>query len=688
MEAAIRVSGNIISELSEKIPSNVIALNELTKNSYDAGASYVRLVLNSTEKTLSIIDDGCGMDVNDINALFHISVSEKKYGEKNKYGRYTQGSKGLGFLSVFKFGTNVSWKTNKSEGIWFSVDYNSLLASEDISNYPVVLNSDASIKKGTEITISLTDYALKSLKEYLHFPVNYSKIVNAFDDKNFTVELIVDDAKRTSNDLAEIDTFLPDRQLYRVKYTSGDGIIKYYVNGNIAIEEPFAETDPRFETDIDLVIFRFRPYDKEKIDPFFYNFRGELTPLVFVNSNLFSNYTIFDPNIMRNVKSSSVLSQMIGYVRITSSDSLLNFNSDRTQFLQNELTDKIISFLVDINKQIQEVGSSKKAYLPDLDYLFHSKLPHDADDDTIMKNIKPDFAFADKVQVERVKSIVVYSVFGKETAIPVEEKVTKKVRQVPARIILSESEDNIAIPSRQIDLFTYVTSVQCSDGQRASADGAGVSIYIDGVKADSSILPSVSEEKETDIKYEYNDAKTGIVIAALKLVFYEPKAEVTAETTKGKLLTIPATASYTIGFNPSIQRLILQLNELDLIEFLEVIACSLRTMFEIAASSIELSGMYPSLLQGKVELEAKVKRIIEYVAADNKRITSIAIASGIEFKSIKNRLLPDEFFSCVKKAHLGAHKATIHLTEPEIKEIASKASLFVVVVNEMLKATI
>ena len=40
----ITVSGNILSELSEKIPNNIIALNELIKNSYDAKATKVKIV--------------------------------------------------------------------------------------------------------------------------------------------------------------------------------------------------------------------------------------------------------------------------------------------------------------------------------------------------------------------------------------------------------------------------------------------------------------------------------------------------------------------------------------------------------------------------------------------------------------------------------------------------------------------
>ena len=44
MQSRVTISGNIVSELSEKIPSNIIALNELIKNAYDAGAPSVEAV--------------------------------------------------------------------------------------------------------------------------------------------------------------------------------------------------------------------------------------------------------------------------------------------------------------------------------------------------------------------------------------------------------------------------------------------------------------------------------------------------------------------------------------------------------------------------------------------------------------------------------------------------------------------
>ena len=76
-EANIRVAGNILSELSEKIPTNLVAINELIKNAYDAMADNLLIDFNSENKTLIFEDDGDGMSIEGINALFHISRSTK-----------------------------------------------------------------------------------------------------------------------------------------------------------------------------------------------------------------------------------------------------------------------------------------------------------------------------------------------------------------------------------------------------------------------------------------------------------------------------------------------------------------------------------------------------------------------------------------------------------------------------------
>ena len=231
MESKIRVNGNIISELSEKIPSNIIALNELIKNSYDAGAKKVSIFLETEKKLLTITDDGFGMDKHDIDTLFHIAKSTKEYGIINPItNRRTQGSKGLGFLSVFKFGSHVVWETYKQSGLKFEVDYYDLISSDDIAENKIQITDDTSISKGTKITIFLNEYNVRSLSEYFNSEKNCKKILAAFDDPSIEISLIIDGKELSSKDIIPLTSNSMERQLFVIKYDSIDQKIRYFHN--------------------------------------------------------------------------------------------------------------------------------------------------------------------------------------------------------------------------------------------------------------------------------------------------------------------------------------------------------------------------------------------------------------------------------------------------------------------------
>ena len=363
MKANIKVSGNIISELSEKIPTNIIALNELIKNSYDAGASSVSIEINTAKKQLYIKDNGCGMNKGDIDTLFHISNSTKIHGSINEYGRITQGSKGLGFLSVFKFGKIVQWKTKKDKGYKFSIDFEKLIKSEDVSKFEIELIEDTNISKGTEILIEIDEYNIKLINDYFSLEKNYKKIIHSFDDKTFVITLILDGTTYSSKKLIPLLDNGKDFQLFYVTYNSKTEKIIFKYNNRITITEPFYFPIKDVNINLELLTFQLRSHGKEKIDNLFLNHIEDLTPLIYFNNNLFNNYTIFDPNVMRNIKTSQVLNQIIGYIRIVSENSLIDFNSDRSQFLQNELTDAIIDFLSNINKKYKLLDRNIKTTL-------------------------------------------------------------------------------------------------------------------------------------------------------------------------------------------------------------------------------------------------------------------------------------------------------------------------------------
>lgn len=719
MNSRIMVSGNIVGELSEKIPSNIIALNELIKNSYDAGASKVSVNLDTVAKTLMVIDDGAGMNKVDIDTLFHISKSIKKYGEVNHYGRYTQGSKGLGFLSVFKFGNKVTWKTRKDIGLTFSVDYEELLAADNISQFQIDVVEDNSIVDGTSIIISLDSYNAASLAAYFEVEKNYKKILNAFDDTEFEVELILDEKKHSSSDTTSLLDNSPEHQLYYITYNSKKQKLSYFYNGHEIILKAYPFTSSLLELSIELVVFQFPPYGKGKVDQLFLNPQNDLTPLLYVNSNLFNNYDLFDPNVMKNIKTTQVLNQMIGFIRIISNNSMINFNSDRSQFLQNELTDWIKQFLLEINKEIQITGSQNKKYLMGFDFLTIRELAAEYDNKTdneeFRKFIKSDFAFKEKVVISKKSGAVKYSLFGKEINIPIRsipkqnsgipittENGNKAGAQgggntgvvlppspptssapVPAVISFNRNDVKIAVPSGQIDLKQYVASVYNSDGKQV--EKSFLSITVDGSTVQSGVLPSVVSPCEKDIVYSYMDSKTALVAKSLHISFFQPASTIKGTNTPGLLISVPSRENYNIEYNVYVAKLIEQINSLNLTEYRELICCSLRAIFDLSIDSINKSTKFGTLFQGMNKFEDRVVKIVDYIKSNGTYVREISNAAKIDYHSLCNMLDTQKYQSGVSTAHLGAHKSAAYISESDVNQLAKLLGVFVVVVNEMLK---
>jgi sensor histidine kinase regulating citrate/malate metabolism len=75
-----QVDGKIINELSNQVSSHLFAIGELMKNSYDAKATKIQISLNINENILTIEDNGDGIPQDNIQSLFHIAKSYKKYG--------------------------------------------------------------------------------------------------------------------------------------------------------------------------------------------------------------------------------------------------------------------------------------------------------------------------------------------------------------------------------------------------------------------------------------------------------------------------------------------------------------------------------------------------------------------------------------------------------------------------------
>lgn len=697
MQSKVTISGNIVSELSEKIPSNIIALNELIKNAYDAGASNVMIFLDTMKKKMIIHDDGEGMDKSDIDTLFHISNSNKIYGTLNqKYSRYVQGSKGLGFLSVFKFGRKVQWETKKDKGYRFLLDYDELIEQYNIAEYTIDIFEDNHIERGTKIEIDVDDYNVKSLLNYFSEEKNYKKILNAFVDETFEIVLQIDNLTYRSSATIGLLQNAPEYRLYRVNYKSDEEKIKFIYNDFPIIEEDFSIHNSKYKLFLDLVIFQLPPYGKGKIDKLYLNPKNDLTPIIYVNGNLFNNYDLFDPNIMKNVKTDLVLNQMIGKVEIISADKNINFNSDRSQFLQNELTDEIKNTLQEINKKIQIIGSQNKKYLKDFKILTTTEVADEyksyTDEEYFRRFIYTDFTYRDLVEINRQNDVVTFSLWGKKDVLHICGKEKNNIRKtnnmknedkiVPAVINLNSGEIvKVKIPSDQIDLYSYISSVRNSKGE--DVDKANIRVKINNEDA-SNILPSITEVKRINVQYSFLDSQTGLVAKDIILEFIVDMSSFSTEEGKTYLIMIPSSQKYVLNYNPYVSKIVEQVNQLDLKAYKELIACCLRSLFEISLDSLIKSAKYSNFFGEQADLTKRVVMVIKYIKDNAKYQGEISRSAQIDYHTLHNMLDVDSYEKAISKAHLGAHKSTTYLSQVDIENLGNLIGLFLVIVNEML----
>ena len=480
-QVPITVAGNILSELSEKIPNNIIALNELIKNAYDAFSPSVDIILDSKSKKLTIRDYGIGMDTEGIKKLFHISSSEKHYGEAISFGdiqRLTQGSKGLGFLSVFRFGNRVLWKTGKNCQIFeFGVDFENLKNEYNLPDHKLNIKISDQEFKGTQIVIDVDDYNLQSLKTTLVNESSRKKILNSFVsnkvsdegikiDKEFIINLTLDDNTYSSDVNLDIShQGKKEHQLFRIKYSSKDKKINYYKNSILIYSSDFEYSFDDYIVDIDLMSFDFGQGRgvKYKINSVFYKPQttSDITPLVFINNNLFNNYHLFDTEIMARKRSSLVLRQLVGYISIKSSSPLMQFNSDRTQFSQNRLTDEITDFIKNLNEEIQRTGSSLRSEIKNIFPFKQTQIPEE--DTSVLKNIQKyiseDFKLKDSLIFEKKENQLKCTLFDREILLDIIPKVKEINDLGTVEVWIGKDELNNEIINLQ-DLIAESTEIR------------------------------------------------------------------------------------------------------------------------------------------------------------------------------------------------------------------------------------
>ncbi|MGI4735059.1 MAG: ATP-binding protein [Janthinobacterium lividum] len=211
------ISPNVVQQLGEDLVSDeVTALLELVKNSYDADADYVNVVINTQAKEydeevlkptpngfITIEDNGIGMNADDIkNGWLVISVSRKR--EMKRQGittdrkRTPMGDKGLGRLSTQRLGSELEMITSIKDPHKYVVSFNweDFKRKERLTQVPVSLSQ--LIKKqenpGTKLIITtLSDPNAWTGDMRVSIQNKLSQLISPFDEaRAFNVFLTID----------------------------------------------------------------------------------------------------------------------------------------------------------------------------------------------------------------------------------------------------------------------------------------------------------------------------------------------------------------------------------------------------------------------------------------------------------------------------------------------------------------
>lgn len=237
-----------IEHLGVKMYSNISnAIAELIANAYDADAHNVQIKLfdEAGEKRIEVIDDGEGMNFNEINEQF-LRIGRKRreegYTTSPNGARKVTGRKGLGKLAFFGIGNIIDIYTirrGSSEKVSFTLNWNELISTKGQDYKPefTIEDCDTSLH-GT--TIVLKELKRKSTFDKKELAIRISKLFNLFDNTfgvtislNEDEELRIDDKLKYENIDSQFEWEFPEF----IQHVSTEYAEKQNISGKIISTE-------------------------------------------------------------------------------------------------------------------------------------------------------------------------------------------------------------------------------------------------------------------------------------------------------------------------------------------------------------------------------------------------------------------------------------------------------------------
>ena len=146
MKKPFKMTARVLAHLGEDlIKDESIALLELVKNSYDAGATKCVVDFNfdifGSLIGISISDNGSGMSLDTIENIWLVIGTDNKKNRliSHRQGRLPLGEKGIGRLGVHKLGNDIKLYSKHSDEneVYVSIDWSKLAESKDIDDFKI-----------------------------------------------------------------------------------------------------------------------------------------------------------------------------------------------------------------------------------------------------------------------------------------------------------------------------------------------------------------------------------------------------------------------------------------------------------------------------------------------------------------------------------------------------------------------
>lgn len=619
----LSVSGNIIKEVSEKVPSTTFAIMELIKNSYEAESN--KIDINIYDERIDIIDDGEGMSLKDIRNLLIVSHSTKEYGIQ-KNGRYVSGEKGLGFFSIFKFGKRVDVVTKKNGKTFkFSLDMNIIENTYDIRDYNVDIDEKLSTDKnstGTTITISDLYPSMQNIfKKVVNNPSRLQKLEKAILDENFkiTISGFFEDFKKIeySNSYKKE---LSSKEIANVKFTKqmyNHEMNQYYFQidmknkYDVEIDQAFNALldNDYFDIKIDLDVYKLVKNDIKKFPDYYKDEKLRMIqPQIYFNNSYFDDFGLYNVEVNSSEKSDKIFRQQIGLIKIyLKKKDIIGFNADRTKLIESpnqqllkELLDYISSQLAFKIREILNLEKSKEPKLYKVTIIKGEKLkdykvPEDGIKEILLENIKQN-AF----DSNRIGYWELFYSTG--------DKAEINVQDFPGpQMIFLERKLYTHTAYKYTDIFEFIDYERGSSVEPLEAKVfPEKKCHLNKKKNPYTI--TATEEGYLIFKTEIRDKKTDKIQSFEHKIFFKHPSDPSKTTIKQPFIHPLSNHLSNVVINDDLDRFINLINEIsEMKKFDPIFSASARSVLEVICVDI----MDKLKLPKNIELSSNIKAIIK-----------------------------------------------------------------------------